>query len=370
MFGVKSTNTNSSFEVPSGPSDTISSIAWSPVSNILACGSWDKSVRIYEVQSNMNAIISATPRAMYSHEGSVLCLTFTKDGMNLLSGGTDNKIKMYNLPSQKDQIIGQHDAPVKDIAWIEEMRMCVTTSWDRTMKFWSLPNTPVGGMGVGGAAPAAPVATMQLPERAYAMDCKYPLLVVGCADRKIVIYNLTQISQNPNPWRVMESKLKMQTRCISCFNDKSGFALGSIEGRCMIYTFDQPENKELSFEYKCHRTVDEIYPMNCVDFHPSGVFVSAGGDGILIIWDRLNKSRNKSFNSCNYPITATKFSSQGDIIAYAVGYDWSKGHEHYNANIPVKLFLHKLQEIDVKQKPAGSNNTAATGGSSAFNRRR
>lgn len=59
-----------------------------------------------------------------------------------------------------------------------------------------------------------PVATVQLPERVYAMDVNHPLLVVGCADRHILVYNL----QNPQQaYKTIQSPLKWQTRCVACF---------------------------------------------------------------------------------------------------------------------------------------------------------
>ena len=59
--------------------------------------------------------------------------------------------------------------------------MLVTASWDRTLRYWDLrqPN---------------PVHTQQLPERVYAMDAVFPVLVVGLgsADRKIQVTCLCQ----------------------------------------------------------------------------------------------------------------------------------------------------------------------------------
>jgi mRNA export factor len=37
----------------------------------------------------------------------------------------------------------------------------------------------------------------------------------------------------------IESPLKMQTRCIANFTDKSGFAVGSIEGRVAIQQVEE-----------------------------------------------------------------------------------------------------------------------------------
>lgn len=49
----------------------------------------------------------------YGHEAPVMSCCFTKDGANVISAGCDNKVKMYNLQAQRDQQIGQHDAPVR-----------------------------------------------------------------------------------------------------------------------------------------------------------------------------------------------------------------------------------------------------------------
>ena len=341
---VKPTNTNNSVEVPSTPTDTISAIAWSPTANVVACASWDKQVRVWEVTSSLGSSISVVPRCAYSHDAPVLCVAFTKDGTSVVSGSCDGKVKMFNLLQQKETLLGTHDGPVKDVFWVAEMNMAISTSWDKTVRFWN-------------GVQQTPVAVLPLPERAYSADVKFPVLTVALADRKVAVYNLQTIQQNPNPTKVTESKLKLQSRVVSIFPDKTGYALASVEGRCSICSIDD-QNKDKNFEFKCHRTTDEIFAVNAIDFHPNGVFLTGGADGQIVIWDKDSRSRVKQFNSCNYPITAAKFSSQGDYIAFAVGYDWSKGHEHYQPSIPVKLYVNKLQEVDVKpQKQAAQGNS-------------
>lgn len=56
--------------------------------------------------------------------------------------------------------------------------------------------------------------SVQLPERVYALDVKHPLLVVGCADRHIWVYNLNTPDK---PYKQLQSPLKWQTRCVACF---------------------------------------------------------------------------------------------------------------------------------------------------------
>jgi mRNA export factor len=339
MFSTqKNPNTNSSTEVPSGPEDTVSMLSWAPNANFLAASSWDKSVRIYEVHPAMGVSnCTVTPRLSYTHDQPVLACSFSND--NVFSAGCDAKVKMYNLQAQREQIIGAHDQPIVACIWVEELRMVVTASWDATIRFWN------------GTSPT-PVMTIPLKDRIYTVDIKFPLMVVGCADKKVAVFNLQTIQHNPNPYKVMESALRLQTRVVSCFPDKSGFALGSIEGRVSI-AYIEDNMKDKNFAFKCHRTTDEIYPVNSIDFHPffPESFATCGGDGTFVFWDKAAKQKLKGFNSCNFPITASRFSSKGDLFAYAVGYDWAKGFESNHANIPKKVFIHRVQEIEVKPKP-------------------
>eukprot|EP00927_Polykrikos_kofoidii_P024517 TRINITY_DN2228_c0_g1_i1.p1 TRINITY_DN2228_c0_g1~~TRINITY_DN2228_c0_g1_i1.p1 ORF type:complete len:360 (+),score=50.62 TRINITY_DN2228_c0_g1_i1:197-1276(+) len=336
---VKNPNTNSSAVVAQCGDDSISSLAWSPAQNILAAGSWDKQVRIWEVTPQ-----AIQPRLAYTHQAPVLCVGFSKDGQRVVSGGADNKVKMKMLSTQQEIDVGSHAGPVKEVFVVDEMNMIISGSYDKTLKFWN------------GQQPT-PVATLNLPERVYTMDVKYPLLIVGLAgpQRQICVYNLQSIQQNPNPYKTLTSALNLQTRCITAFPDKTGFAVGSIEGRISIAHI---EDTSKNFAFKCHRTTDEVYAVNGIDFHPTmGSFASVGGDGTFVFWDKENRQRLKQFNSCNYPVTAGKFNAPGDLFAYAVSYDWSKGHEHNHPTLPKSIMIHKVSEAEVKPKP-GTNQRA------------
>jgi len=92
--------------------------------------------------------------------------------------------------------------------------------------------------------------------------------------------------------------------------------------------------------------------LNAIDFHPShGTFATCGSDGTFCFWDKDNRQRLKAFPQTNYPITAGRFSANGDMFAYAAGYDWSKGHEFNAPSLPRKVLIHKVTEAEVKPKP-------------------
>ena len=79
---------------------------------------------------------------------------------------------------------------------------------------------------------------------------KKNLLVVGTADRYINVINLTEPQKF---YKTLQSPLKWQTRVVSCFTDATGFAVGSIEGRCAI---QYVEEKDARYDGK---HVDLVY---------------------------------------------------------------------------------------------------------------
>lgn len=60
-----------------------------------------------------------------------------------------------------------------------------------------------------------------------------------------------------------------------------------------------------------------------------------------------------AFDPAPGPITATSFNRTGTIFAYAISYDWSKGHGGMTANFPNKIMLHSVKEEEVKKRARG-----------------
>jgi mRNA export factor len=174
-------------------------------------------------------------------------------------------------------------------------------------------------------------------------------MIVGTADRHIVIFNL----QNPQTeFKRIQSPLKYQTRCVAAFPDQQGFLVGSIEGRVGVHHIDDAQSSK-NFTFKCHREGNDIFSVNSLNFHPvHHTFATAGSDGAFNFWDKDSKQRLKAFSRCPQPISCSTFNNDGSIFAYGVCYDWSRGAENHNpANAKTSIYLHSPQEAEVKGKP-------------------
>jgi len=324
-FNTTTANPMKDFEVVSPPDDSISCLSFSPAvlpTNFLIAGSWDSNVRCWEVENSGKTI----PKSMHSFGAPVLDVEWFDDGTKVFVATTDKMAKCWDLATNQSMQVAAHDAPVKTCHWIKapNYTCLMTGSWDKTLKFWDLRSS-------------APILTITLPERCYCADVDYPMAVVGTAGRGIIIY---QLDNNPRQFKVAESPLKYQHRCISIFKDKkkqpTGYALGSVEGRVAIQ-FVQPSTPKENFTFKCHRSngipagYQDIYAVNDIAFHPvHGTLATVGSEGTFSFWDKDSRTKLKPSEPMEQSITKCCFNSNGQIFAYSVSYDWSKGHEYYN----------------------------------------
>lgn len=325
------------------PEDSISELSFSPQADVLSVASWDNKVRIYEVL----ATGQTEPRCMVQHDAPVLSTCWSADGTKVFSGSVDKSVKIYDIQSGSSQVIGTHDAPVKAVRFVEvgpsNTQAVVSGSWDKTLKYWDMRQPQ-------------PVATVAMPERVYAMDSAQKLLVTATAERHVIIMDLN------NPTQIFKqtmSPLKWQTRALKCFPQGNGFALGSIEGRCSIQYVDEQEQSNLGFSFKCHRQQKtspareaNVYALNAISFHPvHGTLSTAGSDGSFNFWDKDAKHRLKGYPVLGTPISATAFNRNGNIFAYALSYDWSKGHQFHVKDQPNTVKLHATKEEEIKPRP-------------------
>lgn len=153
-----------------------------------------------------------------------------QDGQKVVGAGVDKTARLLDLTANgaSAQQVAAHEGPIQSVKFFQAPNtnapMIATGSWDKTVKYWDLRQSTA-------------VASLTCQERVYSMDIKDKLFIIATADQHIHLVNL----DNPAVfYKTIQSPLKWQTRVVSCFTDATGFAVGSIEGRCgFVYVNDK-----------------------------------------------------------------------------------------------------------------------------------
>ncbi|EDO05712.1 WD domain G-beta repeat family protein [Babesia bovis T2Bo] len=332
------------------PDDSISHIRWSHSSNplLLSAGSWDKTVRLWRISPNIGNTLTSDCVVLYRQEAPILTSCFSDDNTKFFAGGCSNTVMAYDLASRNATgvLVARHDKPVTSIYWVQKYNALLTASWDGRVCLWD-------------GRQSMPVWFDNVDAKIFAFHFRPNVACAGCHNGKIFVWNLDDIQHAKN--RVMfDSTLRCQIRSISLFpnlTDKGGFIYSSIGGRAVVKHFVEV-NRDSTFTFKCHRQElqnkgGQIYSVNAIDFHNNhGTFVTGGGDGNFVIWDKDNRSRLKQFNNVDAPVVDVKLHSDTTILAYATSYDWYKG---YNQDLLMKtrrqIGVMQLRSEDFKPRP-------------------
>eukprot|EP00823_Brevimastigomonas_motovehiculus_P009332 TRINITY_DN89_c0_g3_i1.p1 TRINITY_DN89_c0_g3~~TRINITY_DN89_c0_g3_i1.p1 ORF type:complete len:339 (+),score=56.97 TRINITY_DN89_c0_g3_i1:85-1101(+) len=328
-----STSSTTEFQLSSPPSDGISTVKFAHKSDLLLISSWDNTVRLYNTTKN------ELLNKYEEHKGAVLDCTFSADDAAAFSGGLDKNVIMTDIKSGKSVVLGSHKQAVRCVEYHAPTGMVISGGWDCTINLWDpRSHQPLTASYTNSGC------------KVYTMAQAGQRLVVGTSGRQVYIYDVRNMAK---PEQVRESSLTNQTRCIRCFNDQTGYALSSIEGRVAIEYFDlSPMVQKKKYAFKCHRKTmgktQVLYPVNSIAFHPIfGTFATGGCDGIINIWDGFNKKRICLYPAYQTSIASLDFNSTGSLLAIAASYTYEEGEKDHPADA---IYIRTVSEHEVKPK--------------------
>ncbi|CAO3611058.1 unnamed protein product [Cunninghamella echinulata] len=247
----------------------------------------------------------------------------------------DGKVNYINLDTQQQQLLGTHEEGVRAVCYSQSTNTVYSGSWDKTLRVWD-PQS------------ATPIGKYNLRHKVFSMDLKENKLAIAMSYRKVFIYDTRNMSK---PWQTRELKLRNMLKCIRISPDGKGFVCSSIEGKAVLEYFDDEEQIKTT-SFKLHRQMvdgyEVVYPVNSLSFHPvHGTFASGGSDGVVSIWDPVNKKRLRQYSKFPEEIATLAFNSNGTQLAIGSSYTFDEGERpHY----PDAIFIRNVDEYDCKPR--------------------
>ncbi len=120
-----------------GHTGQVRCLAFKPNSYLLASGSYDNTIRLWDVRDNNNLLHVRTLRG---HTSRVYSVAWSPDGGTLASAGRDGMVRLWTTGGINFAILRGHTGYVYSVAWSPDGQILASGSGDDTIRLWN-PDT-------------------------------------------------------------------------------------------------------------------------------------------------------------------------------------------------------------------------------------
>ncbi|NMG09267.1 serine/threonine-protein kinase [Brasilonema sp. UFV-L1] len=273
--------------VLAGHSDEVNSLAFNPPGTILASGSDDKTIKLWNFKSRKEI------RTLNGHKDIIYSLAISSDGQTLVSGSKDNTVKVWNLKTgQEIRTLKGHSSLINSVAISSDGLKIASGSYDSTIKIWNL-NT-------GQEIRTLKGHTSEVLSVAISPDSQK--LASASADRTIKVWNL-------NTGKVI---LNLEGH----EGDVNALAI-SPDGQLLVSASDDKTVKVWNLNTgKEIRTFEGyVADVSAVAFSPDGEKIATGSDdGTVKIWNLSTGQEISTFPGHTSEVFAVAFSPDGKTL--------------------------------------------------------
>ncbi|MCC5635585.1 NACHT domain-containing protein [Nostoc sp. CHAB 5844] len=119
------------FRICKGRNNWVKSVAWNPISAIIATGNEDRTVRLWTPDGEC--------RILYGHTDLIFEVDFSPDGRTVASASADSTIRLWDVATgQCIKIIQGHIGMVTGLGFSPDGRTLASASYDNTSKLWDV----------------------------------------------------------------------------------------------------------------------------------------------------------------------------------------------------------------------------------------
>lgn len=114
-----------------GHHDVVYSLAVQPGERLLASGSYDRQIKLWDLRTEREA------GTLLGHTGFVMCLAFSPDGAILASGGLDHTIRLWDVECQRElAVLPVSEAEIHSLAFSPDGRALASGGSDKVVRIW------------------------------------------------------------------------------------------------------------------------------------------------------------------------------------------------------------------------------------------
>ena len=279
-------------ETLSGHIDSVLSVAFSPNGRLLASGSSDNTINLWDVASGHSV------RQFIGHKGQVFGVAFSPNGAMLASASGDRTVKLWDVAGGRDPVtFAGHTDKVYSVAYSPDGRTLASGSRDQTIKLWEV----AGGRELRTlAGHTGPVTTV-----AFSPDGQ--MLASGSEDGTIRLWDVAT-------GRELRSMLANSSKIHTVTFSPDGRMLASGGRDKTIGLWNVSDGREL------HSLTGHTGDVEGLAFSPDGrVLASSSEDTTVRLWDSWSGNELKRLTGNAGWVVTVAFSRDGHLLASGGG---------------------------------------------------
>ncbi len=272
----------------SGHTGRVYSVSFSPDGTLLASGSWDGTVKLWDVSTGQE---KAT---LTGHTGRVLSVSFSPDGTLLASGAYDGTVKLWDVSSaqEKATLTGHRDL-VFSVSFSPDGTLLASGSYDDTVKLWDVSTGQEKATLTG--------HTSRVYSVSFSPDGT--LLASGSWDGTVKLWDVSSAQEKATLTRHTGN-----VNSVSFSPDGTLLASGSSDGTVKLWDVNTGQEKTTLTGH----TGDVL----SVSFSPDGTLLASGsGDRTVKLWDVSTGQVRTTLTGHTVSVRSVSFSPDGTLLA-------------------------------------------------------
>ncbi len=276
--------------IQTGHSAPVYSVAFSPDGQMMATGSWDTTVKLWDVRTRKQL------RSLTGHTLFVNAIAFSPDGKLLASGSSDTSVKLWDVATGSELAsLNEHTSAVTSLAFSPDGKLLASGGEDKKIRLWDVNERKAVGLLSG--------HTRDVYSVAFSPDGQLLASSSGGPD-----WGEVKI------WDVLSGELQMtlrghRARVSSVAFAASGKIIATASWDQTIKLWDYTTGQELR---TLRRHTGQV---SAIAFSRDGKsLISGGHDGQVLLWDTAT-------GSVTHAVAESKEQNQAQVRCVAISPD-------------------------------------------------